>query len=118
MAIARAFAASLGDGAATTAYVARYPLATTALRVRRLPTLTRLEGWCASHAVTEALVGGFYVRWSGVPPAPALTGLPLGELRLDGALQPLVPFTHPWGDRRACLSVVGSEVRIARRRAP
>ena len=106
---------SLDDGAATTAYVARYPLATTALRVRRLPTLTRLEAWCAAHGVAEALVGGFYVRRTGVPPAPALTGLPLGELRLDGALQPFVPFTHPWGERRACLSVVGSEVRIARR---
>jgi hypothetical protein len=106
---------SLDDGVATTAYVARYPLATTALRVRRLPTLTRLEAWCAAHGVTEAVVGGFYVRWTGVPPAPALTGLPLGELRLDGAPEPFVPFTHPWGERRACLSVVGSEVRIARR---
>jgi hypothetical protein len=106
---------SLGDGAATTAYVARYPLATTALRVRRLPTLTRLEAWCAAHGVTDALVGGFYVRWAGVASEPAVTGLPLGELRLDGALQPFVPFTHPWGERRACLSVVGSEVRIRRR---
>jgi hypothetical protein len=106
---------SLGDGGATTAYVARYPLATTALRVRRLPTLTRLEAWCGACGVTEALVGGFYVRRIGLPPAPGLTGLPLGELRLDGALQPFVPFTPPWGERRACLSVVAREVRIARR---
>ena len=106
---------SLGDGVATTAYVARYPLATTALCVRRLPGLTRLVTWCASQGVREALVGGFYVRCNRVPPASPLTGLPLGELRLDGALQPFVPFTHPWSERRACLSVVGSEVRIARR---
>jgi hypothetical protein len=106
---------SLDDGLATTAYVARYPLATTALRVRRLPTLTPLEAWCISHGVTEALVGGFYVRRTEVPPVPSVTGLPLGELRLDGALHPFVPFTPPWGERRACLSVVGSEVRIARR---
>lgn len=106
---------SLGDGVATTAYVARYPIATTALGVRRLPTLTQLEAWCAAHGVMEALVGGFYVRRTDAPPASAPTGLPLGELRLDGALQPFVPFTHPWGERRACLSVVGSAVRIARR---
>ena len=106
---------SLDDGAATTAHVASYPLAATALRVQRLPALARLEGWCAEHKVTEALVGGFYMRWPGVPPAPLLTGLPLGELRVGGAVQPFVPFTHPWGERRACVSVAGREVRIAGR---
>jgi hypothetical protein len=106
---------SLDDGAGTTAHVARYPLATTVLRVHRLPGLARLEAWCAEHGATEALVGGFYVRCAGVPPAPSLTGSPLGELRLDGAVQPFVPFTHPWGARRACVSVRGREVRIARR---
>jgi hypothetical protein len=106
---------TLDDGDRTTAYVASYPLAATALRVRRLPALTPLEVWCAEHGVAEALVGGFYVRWSGAPPEPPLTGSPLGELRVDGAVQPFVPFAHPWGERRACVSVVNSEVRIARR---
>ena len=44
-----------------------------------------------------------------------MTGLPLGELWLDGEVQNSVPFTQPWGERRACLSVVHGEVRIARR---
>jgi hypothetical protein len=104
----------LDGGVATTAHVASYPLATTALRVQRLPALARLEGWCAEHGVDEALVGGFYVRASGGPGSP-LTGLPLGELRLDGVVQPFVPFTHPWGQRRACVSVVGTAVQIGRR---
>jgi hypothetical protein len=97
---------SLDDGACTTAHVACYPLACTVLKVQRLPALTRLQAWCAEHDVAEALVGGFYVRRPGVP---------LGELRLDGVAQPFVPFTHPWGDQRACVSVVGEMVRIARR---
>jgi hypothetical protein len=65
--------------------------------------------------VSEALVGGFYLRRAGVPPEPPISGTPLGELRLDGAAQPFVPFTHPFGRRRACISVVRGEVRIARR---
>ena len=104
----------LADGKRTTTYVASYPLATTALRVKRLPALARLEGWCAQHGIGEAIAGGFYVRAPAAAPGP-LAGLPLGELRLDGAAQPFVPFTHPWGSRRACVSVVGGEVRIARR---
>jgi exopolysaccharide biosynthesis protein len=56
--------------------------------------------------MSEALVGGFYVRSAAVP---------LGELRLDGVAQPSVPVTPPWGERRACVSIVGKVVRIARR---
>jgi hypothetical protein len=95
--------------------VASYPLATTSLRVRRLPALTPLQAWCAESGVGDALVGGFYLRWSGVAPEPSLTGSPLGELRVNGIAEPFVPFTHPWGDLRACVNVVGDGVRIARR---
>jgi hypothetical protein len=106
---------TLQDGARTTAYVGVYHLATTAMRVRRLPALTKLEAWCAAEDVTEALVGGFYLRRPSVPPEPPLVGSPLGELRLAGALQPFIPFTAPWGGLRACVSVIGQDVRIARR---
>jgi Phosphodiester glycosidase len=106
---------TLDDGACTTAYVASYPRAATVLRVRRLPALTPLESWCAEHDVAEALVGGFYVRWSGAPPEPPLSGSPLGELRVDGAVQPFVPFSEPWGELRACVNVIRDDVRIARR---
>jgi hypothetical protein len=105
----------LKDGAATTAHVANYRVATTALRVQRLPGLVRLEAWCSEHGVREAVVGGFYLREARGARGRPVAGLPLGELRLSGAEQPFVPFTDPWGKRRACVSVVGGEVRIARR---
>jgi hypothetical protein len=106
---------TLDDGARTTAHVAIFPLASTALRIRRLPGLARLEPWCEVNRVSEALVGGFYLRRPGLPPEPPLSGTPLGELWLGGAQQSFVPFTHPFGQRRACVSVVRDEVRIARR---
>jgi hypothetical protein len=106
---------ALRDGALTTAHVASYPLATTALRVQRLPELTPLQAWCTEFGVADALVGGFYLRRHGVPPEPLLTGAPLGELRVNGNAEPFIPFVPPWGDRRACVSIVDDEVRIARR---
>lgn len=107
----------LEDGAHTTAYVAIYPLASTELQIRRLPGLARLEPWCEANGVSEALVGGFYLRRSGVPPEPMRSGTPLGELWLNGTQQPFVPFTHPYSQRRACISVTRDSVRIARREA-
>lgn len=106
---------TLDDGARTTAHVAVYPLTSTALRIRRLPGLARLEPWCGEHGISEALVGGFYIRRPGVVSEPALSGTPLGELWLGGSRQPFVPVTHPFGQRRACISVIGGEVRILRR---
>jgi hypothetical protein len=106
---------ALDDGATTTAYVSRYPLATTALQIRRLPGLTPLAAWCAAHGVAEALVGGFYLRCGDTSPDQPLTGSPLGELRIDGTAHAFVPFAHPWGAIRACVSVAGDQVRIARR---
>jgi hypothetical protein len=105
----------LADGARTTIHVASYPLATTELRVQRLPGLARLAEWCEGQAVADALVAGFYVRSAGVQPELPLTGLPLGELWLDGSVQPFVPFAQPWDRRRASVSVVGKKVRIAPR---
>lgn len=96
----------LADGAETTVHVAAYPLATTELRVVRLPGQAQLEAWCARRDVQDALVGGFYTRPSGTP---------LGELRTHGVERHFVPFERPWGAVRACVHVVGGEVRIARR---
>ena len=106
---------TLDDGARTTVHVAYYPIAATALRVQRLPALSRLESWCMQHGVSDALVGGFYVRSDGVAPESMVTGLPLGELWLDGVKQPFVPFSRPWGERRACVSVVRGDARIMHR---
>jgi hypothetical protein len=105
----------LDDGAITTAHVSSFAAAATSLRVQRLPGLARLEAWCAQNGASDALVGGFYVREERVSCGRPETGSPLGELRLGGVVQDFVPFTHPWGDRRACVSVVERDVRIARR---
>lgn len=106
---------TLADGALTTLHVATYPLAEVELRVQLLPGLTPLEAWCAGEGVEEAIVGGFYVRSApkraGAPP----TGMPLGEVRMHGVVRESVPFTAPWGSRRACVHVRAGEVRIARR---
>jgi hypothetical protein len=96
----------LRDGAATTVYVATYPLARTEVKVVRLPTPRPLEAWCRDSGIAEAIVGGFYARPHGTP---------LGELRTSGVLRRHVPFDGPWGDIRACLHVEGGIVRIARR---
>lgn len=106
---------SLADGATTTAYVATHPLASTRVRVHRLPALTQLGRWCAETSTAEALVGGFYLREPRATVAEELTGTPLGELWTDGVAQPSVPFLSPWNERRACLHVADGQVRIARR---
>jgi hypothetical protein len=94
------------DGAATTVYVATYPLARTELRVVRLAKPQPLEAWCAANGVAEAMVGGFYARPHGTP---------LGELRTSGVLRRHVAFDEPWGAIRACLHAENGSIRIARR---
>ena len=97
----------LADGRATTVHVATYDLATTELRVAVMGAQQRLEPWCESTGVQEAVVGGFFVRPHG---------LPLGEVRTAGVLRRHVPFAQPWGSVRACVHVEGGEPVIAGRR--
>lgn len=96
----------LRDGRRTTLYVARYELRRTDVRVVRLQRPAPLQAFCRANGFSEALVGGFYER-------PHLT--PLGELRTGGVERRHVPFAAPFGDVRACLTVNGSGVAIARR---
>lgn len=110
----RRLALTLGDGARTTIHVAEYPLSAVALRVVRVPDMP-LARYCELQAVDEALVGGFYVREPQGPTDPLHSGMPLGDLRTDGAPIASVPFDQPWGARRACVHADGAGVRIARR---
>jgi hypothetical protein len=86
--------------------VATYAPARTALRVVRLRRQEPLAAFCARRGLSDALVGGFYVRPSGAP---------LGELRTRGLARGHVPFDAPWGDVRACLHVQGASVVVDRR---
>ena len=96
----------LTDGTRTTLYVARYDLRRFELRVVRLPRPAPLEHYCRANGFDEALVGGFYQR-------PDL--VPLGVLRTGGVVRRHVPFAGPFDAMRACLSVDGAAVAIARR---
>jgi hypothetical protein len=96
----------LADGERTTLYVAKYDLRRYELRVVRLRRPAPLEEYCRANGFTEAIVGGFYER-------PDLT--PLGELRTGGVARRHVPFTAPFDGVRACLTVHGMNVAIARR---
>jgi len=96
----------LDRGARTTIHVACHDAERTEIRVAVLPGRERLESWCARHAVTEALVGGFFTRPDGIP---------LGEVRTHGIVREHVPFDAPWHTVRACLHVEGGAARIARR---
>lgn len=97
---------SLGDAARTTLYVASYDAADFEVEVALLPRPAPLARWCRANGVQEAVVGGFYVRPSGVP---------LGELRTRGILRPSAPFDAPWDGLRACVHVAGGKVALARR---
>jgi phosphodiester glycosidase len=96
----------LADGAATTLHVASHDLRRVRPRVFRMARPTPLERWCDEHRVSEAIVGGFFVRPGGMP---------LGELRTSGIVRASAPFDAPWGDRRACIHVAGEEVSLVRR---
>jgi hypothetical protein len=96
----------LRDGARTTLYAASYPLASTRVRVVRLPSPMPLAAWCRATGTPEALVGGFFARPHGTP---------LGELRQAGVERRHVAFDEPWGALRACVHIARDDLRIARR---
>jgi hypothetical protein len=96
----------LADGASTTLHVASHDLRRVRPRVVRIARPTPLERWCRAHRVSEAIVGGFFVRPGGMP---------LGELRTSGIVRVSEPFDAPWSDLRACLHIAGGEMALARR---
>jgi Phosphodiester glycosidase len=98
----------LPDGSRTTLHVATYDRDAFRPRVAVLEQPIPLARWCRENGVRHALVGGFFLRPSYEP---------LGEVRIDGALQPSAPFDAPWDSIRACVQVAGGSLRIARRDA-
>ena len=96
----------LSDSAATTVYVVRHPLRTTRLRVQWLRTPEPLDRWCRQSRVSEAVVGGFFIRSSASP---------LGELWLAGRKASSIAVPDPFGAVRAAIAIEGGTVRIGRR---
>jgi hypothetical protein len=98
----------LADGAQTSVYVAAFPLDGLRVQVRRLAEPDTLLRWCRATGTEHAIVGGFFVRPHNAP---------LGELQIGGLPVDHVPFTAPWGARRACVHAGAGDdgLRIARR---
>jgi hypothetical protein len=100
------FRVELSDGLGTTVHLAAYDLRHTEVRVVVLPAPEPLASWCRRFAVSEALVGGFFIR---------ARGLSLGEVRMAGIARDSIPFATPWGALRACVHIEGGQLRLARR---
>jgi Phosphodiester glycosidase len=97
---------SLAGGAQTTVHVAPYELAHTEVRTVVLRRPETLLGWCSRRGVTDAIVGGFFIR---------STGRPLGEVRTRGIRRVSRGFLAPFDRERACVHIRGGHVTIARR---
>jgi hypothetical protein len=95
----------LADGAQTTLHVVSYDRRAVSARVVVLEQPMPLVRWCQTNGVRDAVVGGFFIRSEGVP---------LGEVRVGGAVQRSVAFDAPWGDVRACVHIGQDGIRIAR----
>jgi hypothetical protein len=96
----------LTDGAWTTLHVASYDRQAVDARVVVLARPAPLVRWCQAQEIRHAVVGGFFVR----PDCQ-----PLGQVQIGGEVRPSVAFDAPWGDIRACVSIVDGVLRIARR---
>jgi hypothetical protein len=97
---------SLDDGETTTVYAVRCPSRQMRVRVVFFPAPRRIDVWCRSTSVEEAVVGGFFVR------DPYL---PLGEVWAAGRAVRHEPLPESYAPRRACVVSDGDGVRIVAR---
>ena len=101
---------ALEDGETTTIYAVRHPSRDTRVRVHFFARPRRLDVWCRSAGVEEAVVGGFFVRDPYRP---------LGEVWVDGRALRHEPAPARYAPRRACVVSDADGVRIVpRARAP
>jgi phosphodiester glycosidase len=84
----------LADGEETTLYAIRHPAGRTRVRVVHFPQPQRLDVWCVREGVSEAIVGGFFLR----DPYRAL-----GELWVAGEPVGHEPVAAPYARVRACV---------------
>jgi hypothetical protein len=96
----------LRGGRTTTVHVARFPLAKVRVHVVHLDPPERLEVWCRRRKMSDAMIGGFFIRAEGIA---------LGDLRIDGRESPHVPFTTPWDAIRSCVHATDEGVALASR---
>jgi hypothetical protein len=99
---------ALADGEVTTLYAVRYPRRSTRARVVHFPRPERLDVWCRSHRVEEAVVGGFFLR---------NPYRPLGEVWIDGRPVAHEPVAAPYAARRGSVLIDEGDVRLVERDA-
>jgi hypothetical protein len=92
------------DDAETTAYVSAFRARHTELRVIALSRPMTLLSWCLKAGVHDAIVGGFFIRDSGIP---------IGEVRTRGVPRRSVPFPSPWDRERSCAHVEAGALTLA-----
>jgi exopolysaccharide biosynthesis protein len=97
---------TLEDGETTTVYAVRHARARTSVRALFFARTARLDVWCRSAGVQEAVVGGFFVRDPYRP---------LGELWIDGRRLRHEPAPPRYAPRRACVVCDDGGVRIQSR---
>jgi phosphodiester glycosidase len=98
----------LADGDVTTLYAVRHPRESTRVRGVHFPQTERLDVWCRSNGVEEAVVGGFFLRDPYRP---------LGELWLDGRKVEHEPAAEPFASRRGSVVIDDDGVRLVARSA-
>jgi exopolysaccharide biosynthesis protein len=97
---------ALDDGETTTVYAVRHAVQHTRVRVHFFARPRRLDVWCRSAGVEEAVVGGFFVRDPYRP---------LGEVWIEGRAVRHEPAPARFAPRRACVVSDGDGVRIVPR---
>src|SRR3954471_5409322 len=94
----------LDDGLVTTIYATRHAAARARVVLFHEPE--RLDVWCRSTGVDEAIVGGFFVRDPYRP---------LGDVWAEGRQVAHERVPDPYAQRRACVVVTDSGVEICAR---
>jgi hypothetical protein len=97
---------ALADGEVTTVYCVRHPRRSTRVRVLHFPRPRRLDVWCTTNGIGEAVVGGFFLRDPYRP---------LGELWIDGRPANYEPVAGGYGPRRGSVVVDEGDVRLLER---
>jgi hypothetical protein len=96
----------LSDGEVTTLYAVLFPRRSTRARVVHFPRPERLDVWCRTTGVEEAIVGGFFLRDPYRP---------LGELWVDGRPTDHEPVEAPYAERRGSVLIDDGAVRLLAR---
>ena len=96
----------LEHGYGTTIHTARYAREHVVPRLVSFDTETYLSNWCKEQSITDALVGGFFLRSKNMP---------LGDFWQNGQQVLSEPFSEPWGKLRGSIHIDAHTLTIDHR---